>query len=165
MRRLHLFLCAALLLSSACARTTIVESETPLDVRARPPAPPPAELAAVDQPPPPPPRVVREGELVRLDEALAFDAADQLAPDSVDIVDALASWLLAQPSGVLAIEVHVVGKGSRKQLTTRSKTLAQRVVDALVARGVAPERVRASGLGKSPDEQQHVVLRMLEATP
>jgi outer membrane protein OmpA-like peptidoglycan-associated protein len=167
MPRLHACFCVALLVVSACARTTLVESSEPLDIRARPPAPPPPELAAVEQPPPPPPRVVLEGELVRLDEVLGFDAADQLAPDNADILDALAIWLREQPSGVLTIEVHVVGKGSRKQLTTRSKALAQRLADALVTRGVAPERVRASGLGKSPDEQVHVVLRLIheEAKP
>lgn len=169
MARLHLPLFVALaLLASACARTTVVESSEPLEIRARPPAPPPPELAAVEQPPPPPPRVVLEGELVRLDEVIGFATADQsLDPESSDIVDALATWLLAQPSGVLAIEVHTEGKASRKQHATRSKAIAKTLADALVARGVAPERVRASGLGKSPDEQFHLVIRFIreEAKP
>lgn len=157
-------LVALALLSTACARPTLVESSAPLEIQARPPAPPLPELAAIEQPPPPPPRVVVEGELLRLDEAIGFDAEDQLAADNLDIVDALAAWLVGHAEATLVVEVAVIGPGSRKALQKRSKALAQRLVDALVERKVAADRLTASGLGKSPDDQVHVVLRVTTST-
>lgn len=149
-----------LLPSLACSSVTIVTAEAPMQIQAQPPAPPLPNLPPVPQPPPPP-RVTLDGDLLVLDEALTFDETDRLASEHQDIIAELAKWLATHDEVLeLTIEAQSIGEGQKRVQQKRSKALAQQLVDALVAEGIAAERVIAVGLGKSPDEQRHVTLRI-----
>jgi outer membrane protein OmpA-like peptidoglycan-associated protein len=153
---------AATLLVAGCSKITVIEPDAPLEIQAKPPAPPLPDLPAVKQPPPPP-RVVVEGDLVQLDEALGFDEQGKLAADHQDILAELAKWLTANSDVlVLSIEVQAGGEGSRRAQQKRTKAMATQVVDALVQTGVDAERLAAVGSGKSEDGQTRVVLRITE---
>lgn len=154
---------AGCLQAVGCSKVTTVESEWPIQVSAKPPAPPLPELAAVPQPPPPP-RVVLEGELLTLDEALTFDDQGTLAKDHEDILAEVARWLANNADVVeLSVEVHSVGEGSKRTHQKQSKALAQQIVDALLAEGIASERLVAASVGLSPDGQRNVALRVRKA--
>ena len=147
----------------ACSKVTMVSPEYPIQVQAKPPAPPLAELPAVPQPPPPR-RVILEGELLTLDEALTFDAEGELSSEHQDILAEVAKWLGENADVVeLTVEVHSIGKGSKRTHEQLSKALAQRIVDALVEQGVSSERLVAASVGQSPDGQQDVALRVRQA--
>jgi outer membrane protein OmpA-like peptidoglycan-associated protein len=149
--------------SVACSRVTTVSPASPIEVTARPPAPPLAELPAVPQPPPPR-RVILEGELLTLDEALTFDAEGKLASEHHDILAELAKWLGENADVVeLIVEVHSIGEGSKRAHTQRSNALAQQIVDALVEQGVGSDRLVAASVGRSPDGQRDVALRIRRA--
>lgn len=143
----------------ACNKVTMVASETPIQIQAQPPAPPLADLPAIPQPPPPP-RVILEGELLVLDEALTFGADEKLSSEHEDILAELAKWLAQHEAVVLTVEVHSIGEGSRRAHAKRSKALAQQIVDALVNEGIASERLVAAGMGASADGQRSVALRV-----
>jgi hypothetical protein len=147
-----------------CSSITMIEPDEPLEISARPPALPLPELPAVKQPPPPPPpRVVVEGELLRLDETIAFDERDELSADSQDILVEVATWLAANPD-VLELTVHVegTGEGKRSNVPKRFRGLAKQIVEALVQSGVAADRLVAKGGGGSKDEPVRVELRITE---
>lgn len=159
--------CAALLLAGtaptlACSKLTQVPSpESPLSVSASPPAAARPELAPLPQPAPPPRVTLGEDELLTLDETLSFTAEAQLASEHADIIAELAAWLAAHDEVTqLSIEATTVGTGSKRKLQKLSAALATQVVDALVAQGIAAERLLAVGLGASEDAQHHVVLRV-----
>jgi outer membrane protein OmpA-like peptidoglycan-associated protein len=102
-----------------------------------------------------------DGELLVLDEALSFDEAGTLASEHQDIIAELAKWLATHDDVLeLTIEAHSIGDGSKRVHQKRSLALAQQIKDALVAEGITAERLLAVGLGKSPDEQRHVTLRI-----
>lgn len=147
----------------ACAKTTTVSSESPIQIQARPPALPLAELSSVPQPALPP-RIVLDGELVTLDEALSFDADAKLAlAEHKDILTALGEWLAENPEVVeLTIEVPNTAEGSKRAQQKRSKALANQVLDALMAEGVAAERLVAASVLGSADAatQMQVSLRV-----
>lgn len=161
--------CAALLLASsaqslACSKlTTVTTPESPLSVSAKPPALPHPALEPVPQPPPPPRVVLGEDDVLALDEALSFDEAGALSPDHADILAEVAAWLAQHDEvTILTIETKSTGEGNKRKHKKLSAALATQIVDALVAEGIAAERLVAAGLGKSEDEQRHVVLRVTE---
>ncbi|WP_181234564.1 OmpA family protein [Enhygromyxa salina] len=154
------FILAGCTQTLACNEVTMVTSESPIQIQAQPPAPPLPNLPAVPQPPVPP-RVTLEGDLLGLDEALSFDAAGVLSSEHQDILGELANWLEAHPEVLeLTVEVHSIGEGSRRAHKKRSNGLATQIVDALVAQGVASERLIAASVGASPDGQRSVALRI-----
>ncbi|MFO7561448.1 MAG: hypothetical protein R6X02_02295 [Enhygromyxa sp.] len=157
-----LFVCgfAAPLVLGACTKVTRVSSASPIQVQAQPPAPPLADLPPVPQPPPPR-RVILEGDLLVLDEALTFGDDEQLSGEHQDILAEVAAWLAEHPEVLeLSVEVHSVGQTSRRKQLERSRALATQIVDALVGQGVASERLLAASVGGSPDDQRHVALRV-----
>ncbi len=148
----------------ACSKvTTVPPPEFPMTVSAKPPAPPRPEWPTVPQPPPPR-RVILDGELLTLDEALSFDERGQLAAEHADIVAELAKWLAEHGEIIeLQIEVSVAGEGSKRTRTKRAKALAAQVVAALVGHGVAAERLVATTVEPSGEDQALVVLRAKQA--
>jgi outer membrane protein OmpA-like peptidoglycan-associated protein len=155
-----LLLAAGVSSALACASVTTLTPEQPIPIQAQPPAPPLPDLPPVEQPPPPP-RVTLEGELLTLDEALSFDEEGKLSAEHEDILAELAKWLADhQEVTELSVEVHSIGKGSRRAHKKRSQALAQQIVDALVAEGVDAARLVAASVGKSEDDQRHVALRV-----
>ncbi|NVB40784.1 hypothetical protein G6O69_23290 [Pseudenhygromyxa sp. WMMC2535] len=157
---------AGLSQAMACKAVTTVHPDMPIEVQAKPPAPPLPNLPPLPQPPPPPPRVVLAGDVLTLDEALSFDEAGTLSSEHDDILAEVAAWL-GEHGEVLELRVEAwsVGKGSRRAQQKRGDALAKQVVDALVAKGVASERLVAKGVGKSEDEQRHVLLRVTNPAP
>jgi hypothetical protein len=150
---------AVVLLTSACTKVTTVSSESPLQVQARPPASPLPDLPAVPQPAPRQ-RVVLEGDLLLLDEPLTFDEAERLG-EHREILAEVARWLAKHPEVLeLSVEVHSVGKATRRKHVEQSKALAMQIVDALVEAGVERERLLAGSVGASPDDQRHIALRI-----
>jgi hypothetical protein len=61
---------------------------------------------------------------------------------------------------VLGIEAVSVGEGSKRVHAKRSAATAQQVVDALIAEGIAAERLLAIGNGAAPDGVVRVALRV-----
>jgi outer membrane protein OmpA-like peptidoglycan-associated protein len=144
---------------AACTKVTMVTSETPIHVQAKPPAPPLPDWPPIPQPPPPP-RVIVEDEILVLDEPLTFGDDDKLAAGHEDILAEVATWLANNPDVLLTVEVHSIGKGSRRTHEKRSKALATQIVDALVGEGIEVERLVAASVGASEDGQRHVALRV-----
>jgi outer membrane protein OmpA-like peptidoglycan-associated protein len=146
----------------ACAKVTAIPTDAPISISAKTPARPLADLPPVPQPPLPP-RVVLDGGIVTLDEALSFDAEGKLAAEHDDIIAELAAWLAAHDEVFeLAVEASSSGAGSKRVHAKRSTALAQTVVDALRREGVDPDRLVAVGLGKADDDQPRVTLRVTE---
>ena len=158
-----LTICASASTLGGCAKVTTIESEYPIQISARPPAPPLPDLPSVARPPPPP-RVTIEGELLSLDEALTFDDEGQLAvAQHDDILGEVATWLEKNADvTALSVEVHSVGEGSKRTHKKRSQALAAQIVDALVERGVDASRLVAASVGKSEEGTRDVVLRVSE---
>jgi outer membrane protein OmpA-like peptidoglycan-associated protein len=143
----------------ACNKVTMVSVEAPIQIQAQPPAPPLPDLPAIPQPPPPP-RVILEGELLVLDEALTFGADEQLSSEHEDILAEVAKWLAHNQDALLTVEVQSIGEGSRRAHAKRSQALAQQIVDALIREGIASERLLAASVGASADGQRHIALRV-----
>lgn len=77
-----------------------------------------------------------------------FDSA-VLAPESSTILDKLAEGLAGEPSGRISIEGHTSSEGEEVYNQGLSERRAQAVVDDLVSRGIAADRLSAAGLGES----------------
>jgi len=91
------------------------------------------------------------GDRVELSERLYFetDAAD-LRPVSRPWLDAVAALLVARPDIlVLRVEAHTDARGEPRYNLALSASRASAVRAYLLARGVAPERVVAVGLGST----------------
>lgn len=152
-------LAAMILLLGACTKVTTIASESPIRVQARPPAAPLADLPTVPQPPPPR-RVILEGDVLVLDEPLTFDEAEKLGEHG-EILAEVAKWLAQNPEVLeLTIEVHSLGKATKRKHLERSRALAMQIVDALVREGIEGERLLAASVGASPDGERHVALRV-----
>lgn len=82
-------------------------------------------------------------------------ASADIAPRSTGILDAVATTLTSEPTIKL---VEVVVHGEDKGLAEKR---ASRVRDQLIARGVAPERLRASA---GPEATTHIDFAILERT-
>ena len=89
------------------------------------------------------------GGLVRIEDTIYFDLGKAtLKPASTPILDEVAATLQAHPELVrLVVEGHTDTTGGVTFNLQLSRDRARAVVDALVARGVAPERLLARGLG------------------
>src|SRR5688500_12352742 len=91
------FLLVGLSQTVACNKVTMVTSETPIQIQAQPPAPPLPDILSPIPQPPPPPRVILEGELLVLDEALTFGEDDTLSSGHEDILVEVAKWMVDNP--------------------------------------------------------------------
>lgn len=79
----------------------------------------------------------------------ALGSAD-LSDDGLELIDTLVAWLSRHPEiEVLRIEGHADEIGGSAYNLDLSERRAQTVADALVARGIAPERLRTAGLGEA----------------
>ena len=133
--------------------------------RAEPPPPPVRpphrERRPPPPPPPPPPPEPTEELMVLIDEAAGTRPRELLVPvlfayDSTQIVactlpslHALREHLDAHPEiRLLEIEGHADGNGSEAYNDALSLRRAEAIRDWLVARGVAPERLRVAARGE-----------------
>ena len=77
-----------------------------------------------------------------------FDAAT-LRPDAAPALDALHAGLAADAAARVTIEGHTSSEGAEAYNLELSQARAQSVVDALVQRGIARDRLAASGAGEA----------------
>ncbi len=77
-------------------------------------------------------------------------AVDQhvLSPEAMAVLDAQARWLLDNPEYAAIIEGHADERGTSAYNLALSGRRANSVIEYLIGRGVAPERLRALPLGK-----------------
>ncbi len=89
------------------------------------------------------------GRLIRLDETqIRFRAGESVLPvERSQTLDAIADVLVRQTALRARIEVHTDNKGSASRNLELSQERARSVRDALVAMGVAAERLEVEGLG------------------
>jgi hypothetical protein len=91
-----------------------------------------------------------EGQRVLLAEPIAFQARGaELAPESAGPVRGIACLLGEQPELVLQVEVHTDARGSERYNLNISQHRADAIVVALLAEGVAAERLTGLGRGES----------------
>ncbi|MCZ7687319.1 MAG: OmpA family protein [Sandaracinaceae bacterium] len=129
--------------------------------RARPEPPPPPRRVRRRPPPPPPPPTPTAELMVLIDEAagtrprellvpvlFAFDSTE-IVPCSLGALHALREHLEQHPEiRLLEIEGHADGSGSEEYNDALSLRRAEAIRDWLVARGVAPERLRVAARGE-----------------
>jgi outer membrane protein OmpA-like peptidoglycan-associated protein len=92
-----------------------------------------------------------DGKVLRPVAPILFDLGkSDLRADALAIVDDMARWLIADRTVALAeIAGHTDDLGGVAYNQTLSEQRSRAVRDALVARGVAPERLQARGYGLS----------------
>lgn len=89
------------------------------------------------------------GDAFRLNNLLfAFDEAF-LLPASMVEIHRVATWLIENPSLRIQVEGHTDSQGSATYNQTLSEKRSAAVVEALVAQGVARERMQGKGFGAS----------------
>lgn len=94
------------------------------------------------------PRQTERGVVLTLDEVLfRFDSAE-LQAGNVRAIDRLAAYLRAHPGTSILLEGHTDAIGSEQYNQKLSEQRAESVREALVARGIEGDRVRAAGLGE-----------------
>lgn len=91
-----------------------------------------------------------EGEQVSLADPLSFQPRTaELTPESAGPVQGIACLLDEQPALTVQIEVHTDARGSEAYNLNISQQRADAIASALLAKGIAPGRVRAVGRGES----------------
>jgi outer membrane protein OmpA-like peptidoglycan-associated protein len=113
--------------------------------------------------PPPPPALAPTPPVTTDADPVPFALDDDHVPPSAGphLVE-LAAWLAAHPEVlVLRIEGHADGPGSSVHNLGLSRRRAEAVVAALVALGVAPERLEAVGSGEVVTETRSVTFVVL----
>ena len=82
--------------------------------------------------------------------AILFDSGSaKIAQDSGAAIDELAGYLALCPEATVNVEGHTDADGDADTNLALSVSRAEAVVDALIARGVAPDRLYAVGYGES----------------
>lgn len=80
-----------------------------------------------------------------------FRRSDVISPDAWDVVDVVAQTMLEHPSLSIIVEGHSDFLGAESFNVALSQRRADAIVTALIARGIAAERLRSIGLGsKNP---------------
>lgn len=92
------------------------------------------------------PQLERAGSLVLGDLAFATGASDLENPDAPSL-DALTAYLTAQPSRRIALVGHTDASGTLAANIAVSRARAAAVRAALIARGIAADRIEAEGVG------------------
>jgi outer membrane protein OmpA-like peptidoglycan-associated protein len=82
-------------------------------------------------------------------EDLNFETATaNLMPQALDALDGVASVLKAHPNAVVLVEGHTDATGSAEDNLRLSMSRADAVKNALIARGVSPDRIATAGIGQ-----------------
>lgn len=91
------------------------------------------------------------GARLAFDGAIHFRTNDgAVLPESEALVKLLAQTLRDNPHlGVIRVEVHSDSRGTAEYNLQLTKDRAKALREALIERGVAPERLRAVGMGES----------------
>lgn len=95
--------------------------------------------------PPSTPNVLAKGKKLRLKKSIRYTANNAVDDKSAPLLDELAAFLRAHPEyEAIEIGVHTDDRGNPKE---RSGARADAVRNALLAKGVSPDRVTAVGFG------------------
>jgi len=106
-----------------------------------------------------------EGNFIELDRPLVFRRGDLLSPESLEVVDAIATLMQAQPDVLQWLIVVAPPPGKTKAETEKVGTArAQAVKRQLIARGVAEELLAAAGAAASV-EKVRIAVRKGKITP
>jgi len=116
-----------------------------------PPPPPPAatpqpEAAAPPPPPPPPPSAPEEAPFPSRMVYFDFDRYN-LKPQAIAVLDEVAAFMKNHPDMRMEVCGYCDIKGSREYNLKLSRLRSASVVDYLVRKGIAPERLLAKGYG------------------
>jgi OOP family OmpA-OmpF porin len=138
-------LTVALAALSGCGGTTTFQDTTPIRIAVAPPAPPPA-------PPPPPEKkvVIRENRIeLPYKIQFAYNKADVLEV-SFSMLDETAKVIQENPHVQrISIEGHASNEGEDQHNLLLSKARAEAVRAYLIAKGVAADRLSATGYGET----------------
>jgi outer membrane protein OmpA-like peptidoglycan-associated protein len=95
------------------------------------------------------PKARMEGGEIKISEQVKFKSSSAtILPESDGLLDAVTQILLEHPEiELLSVEGHTDNRGSTELNLQLSRARAAAVVNWLVARGVAPERVTSQGYG------------------
>jgi outer membrane protein OmpA-like peptidoglycan-associated protein len=110
---------------------------------------PGVQLTRAEAPPPPTPELEAEPPLISFDDVLFDFDRSTLRPAANAILEPLLAMLRADPAMSIDIEGHTDWIGTDAYNQGLSQRRAQAVVDWLVARGVARDRISAVGRGES----------------
>ncbi len=103
-----------------------------------------------------PDEVIQKGEEVVLTGVLFRSGSSELTPESIPILDSLASQLLRAPNVRLEIQGHTDNIGSAPKNKKLSQRRAEAVVAYLVVKGVPENRLQAMGYGQErPVDNNH----------
>jgi outer membrane protein OmpA-like peptidoglycan-associated protein len=81
---------------------------------------------------------------------LNFDTAKwDIKPDDLGTIDQIAGLMRANPQLQLSVEGHTDNAGSPEANEVLSANRAKAVMDAVVARGISPERLSSTGFGQA----------------
>jgi len=144
----------------AAPPAAIIEAPAEPSVPAEPPAPPPQVAAAEPVAPSvnEAPKTTGSGIALCRTSLAAFSArnailfqsgAAMIAPESEAAIDELAADLGACPDAMVYIEGHTDADGDAQLNLALSVARAEAVVNALIARNIAPGRLYAVGYGES----------------
>lgn len=103
--------------------------------------------------------VVTDGKVEVLDPITFVEGAADVTPGSTPILDAVAATLASDPS-LRLVEVQV--SAADGQL---AQDRAERILEELVGRGVAPERLRANAVAAEVEAGQDVAFEIIARTP
>lgn len=93
--------------------------------------------------------IVQENTLLILEKINFKTGSAEILPESFDIIDAVATTLKAHPEFTLIeVQGHADERANDNVNLQLTKRRAAAVVDALVKRGIAADRVRAMGYGE-----------------
>ncbi len=99
-----------------------------------------------------PPLLVCEQKVGALQDrnAILFDSGSaRIADDSAGAIDELTAYLALCPASTVNVEGHTDSDGDADANLALSVSRAEAVVDALISRGVSPDRLYAVGYGES----------------
>jgi OOP family OmpA-OmpF porin len=135
-----------LLAAVGCGGTTTFQDTTPIRIAV---APDPPKVAA--DPPPEPPKVELKKDKIEIHEKIQF-ALDksEILPVSFGLLDEVAKVIQENPHvQKVSIEGHASDEGDENYNLTLSKARAEAVRLYLLNKGVAADRLSATGFGES----------------
>jgi len=101
-----------------------------------------SELAALET------KQTRRGVIVMLNDVFFETDQAELQPGAASTMEKLASYMEEHPDQEMIIEGHTDSRGPAQYNQRLSRRRAQSVKSAIVARGVASERIRTQGYGE-----------------
>lgn len=135
--------------TAGCGETVYQVGTTP------PPAPPPAPAAEEPPPPPPPPppeapklAEVTDSEIKINDEIKFANNSHEIDPSSNKLIEAIANVMKNNPDvDFIEIAGHASKSGDANYNKVLTQKRSQAVLDAIAAKGVEKNRMRAAGYG------------------